>query len=186
MNQPEMWPEEAIWDYLIRRKNKIQAVVVTGGEPTLQTDLLDFLRKLQGLGMRVKLDTNGSRPSVLIEVVANQLADYVALDVKHALPRYEEACGCAINENDLKGCIEILKNGSVDYEFRTTVVPAFHNINSIRDIARLLAGGKRYFLQRFQPQNAMSSRLRDTSPPDDAFLETCREAASHWIHTEVR
>ncbi len=123
--------EQEIFDYLELRKKWLDAVVVTGGEPTLQTDLAGFLRCLKTLGFAIKLDTNGYKPNVLKELIYEGLVDMVAMDIKTVLENdaYQEIVG--IPKTDLvekvRESLEILRAGEIDYQLRTTLVPTFHN-----------------------------------------------------------
>ena len=142
--------EEDFFSFLQKRQGIIEGVCVTGGEPTLQPDLKEFLKKIKDLGYSVKLDTNGYRPEVLKDVVNSGLVDYVAMDIKNSQAKYASTCGldnldiAKINES-----VEFLMSGVVDYEFRTTVVKELHTEDDIQDIVSWIKGAKKYFLQGF-------------------------------------
>ena len=139
-----------ILSYLKSRKGLIDAVVITGGEPTLMPELKERIIKIRELGLRVKLDTNGSNPDVLKDLVSSNLIDYVAMDIKNSLKEYPATCGVnKVDENKLKESIEFLISGKVDYEFRTTLVKEFHSEESINEMASLIKGAKRLYLQKF-------------------------------------
>lgn len=142
--------EEEIFDYLKKRKKLLEGVVITGGEPTIEEDLIPFIIKVKNLGYKVKLDTNGFRPMILKEAVEKARVDYVAMDIKNSLDAYGETCGIPnINTEPIKESIEYLKSGIVDYEFRTTVVKELHKKENFEKIASLLSGALRYFLQSY-------------------------------------
>lgn len=147
--EPGNFSEEEILDYLNLRKNVLDGIVISGGEPTVQIGLIDFIKKVKSIGLKVKLDTNGSNPKVLKELVNNKLIDYVAMDIKHSLDRYETIAKCKVNEKALKESIKILKNGDVDYEFRTTIIKNYHTIDDIKSIYKLVKGSK-YYIQNFR------------------------------------
>ena len=147
---PEEIPPKELAAFLKKRSGLLDGVCVTGGEPLLHPELPDFLRNLRGLGYAVKLDTNGCFPERLEEVLSEGLADYVAMDLKNSPERYAETVG--VPEFDflpVRRSIGLLLNGSVDYEFRTTVVKGLHSGESLRVAAGAIRGAKRYYLQKF-------------------------------------
>ncbi len=147
----EQIDENEVFDYLQKRKGLVDAVCVTGGEPTLQPDLKDFLRKVRDMGYLTKLDTNGLRPDVLKSVLDEKLVDYVAMDVKNSLKKYALTVGLNVVDTEkIKESINMLLNGSVDYEFRTTLMKEFHTTDDMRDIAALINGAKKYFMQKYK------------------------------------
>lgn len=142
--------EAEVLAYLQKRKGLIDGVVVTGGEPLLQPDLADFLRRVKAFGLSVKLDTNGSFPDRLAALVEEGLVDYVAMDVKNSKEHYAATAGVSAPPlADIEQSIALLKSGTVDGEFRTTVVGGLHTEADIHDIAVWLAGAPRWFLQNF-------------------------------------
>lgn len=142
--------EKDVLDYLALRKKMLDAVVVSGGEPTLQSDLPEFLKKVKKLGYTVKLDTNGSNPKVLKKLVADGLVDYVAMDIKNSLDSYPVTVGLPlVNLDAIKESVDFLLTDVVDYEFRTTLVSEFHDETTVRTVAEWLDGAKSLYLQRF-------------------------------------
>ena len=145
--------EEEFFAFLDKRVGLIQGVVVTGGEPTLQKDLTDFIRRIRKKGFPVKLDTNGGRPEVLAGLIEDGLLDYIAMDIKAPFNRYEEICGVSINQNNIQKSMDIIMNSGIEYEFRTTVTPEF-TLDDIHKISRMIHGCKLYTLQQFKkPEN---------------------------------
>jgi len=143
-------PEEEILEFLESRVGLVEGVVVSGGEPTLQEDLLDFLLKVRGMGFAVKLDTNGSHPEILKEILLAGAADYIAMDVKAPLSRYREVVREEVNTGNIKMSISLLLSSDVDYEFRTTLVRELIPPEDVVSIAEtLIKGARRYALQRF-------------------------------------
>lgn len=142
--------ESEIFDFLNKRKSLIDAVVVSGGEPTLQKDLADFIRKVKATGRAVKLDTNGLRPEVLKDLFKENLLDYVAMDVKNSRAKYSLTAGVDVNWNAVHDSINLIMREAPDYEFRTTVIHEFHTEDDIADIAETIAGAKRYFIQKYK------------------------------------
>ncbi len=145
----ERIPFDQILNYLKSRSRLIDAVVISGGEPTLMTDLKDKIIKIRELGFKIKLDTNGSNPLMLKDLVNSKLLDYVAMDIKNSLNKYGITSGVNGNFNLLKESIEFLKKNKVDYEFRTTLIDEFHDEKSIKEMGELLKGAKKIFLQKY-------------------------------------
>lgn len=143
--------EEEIFTFLKKRKGIITGVCVTGGEPTLQPDLKQFLAKIKELGLKVKLDTNGYRPTVLSDVVESGLADYVAMDIKASRENYGRVAGCErIETEKIEESVNYLMQDKVPYEFRTTIVKELHTETEIEKIGKWLQGCRAYFLQSYE------------------------------------
>lgn len=147
---------EEVFKFLKERFGRLDAVCITGGEPTLQKDLIEFIKRVKEIGYKVKLDTNGYFPSKLKELLDLKLIDCVAMDIKNSLEKYPITCGLEkmLLKNIVKS-IDLIINSEIDYEFRTTVVKELHNKEDFVKIASLIKGAKKYFLQRFEdtPQN---------------------------------
>lgn len=142
--------EEEILAFLEKRQGILDGVVITGGEPLLQKDISDFIVKIRELGYSVKLDTNGTFPEKLRELIDKRLVDYVAMDIKNSPELYAETVGVTgFDISRIKESISILLEGKVDYEFRTTVVREFHSVFGMDNIGKLIKGAKRHFLQAF-------------------------------------
>lgn len=145
------YPEEDILAFLKKRQGLLDGVVISGGEPTLYPELIPFLRKVRELGYAIKLDTNGTNPGLLKQIVRENLADYVAMDIKNSPHFYSATCG--IPKADIAAVEEsrdFLISGETEYEFRTTVVDGLHTKESIEELACWIAGAKRYYLQAFK------------------------------------
>lgn len=142
--------EDDFFLFLENRKGKIDGVVISGGEPTLQPDLKEFITKVKSLGFKVKLDTNGTNPKIVKDLVGNKLLDYIAMDVKGPLNKYEKIIGIKTDIKKIKESIDFLLEDRVDYEFRTTLVPGLHEINDIFIMTEELIGAKKWFLQKFK------------------------------------
>lgn len=166
---------EVLRDLKDRRKF-LDGVVLTGGEPTLQGGLLEFVYKIARSGLFVKVDTNGSNPSILREMIEKKLLDYVALDIKAPLDeRYETVSKCqSINVSRIKKALNLLLESDVQYELRTTVVPGMHLEKDILDLGKQLsemASEAKWFLQNFQPKNCLDPEFENIEPYDRMFLE---------------
>jgi pyruvate formate lyase activating enzyme len=144
----QLIPENDILYFLREREKFLDALCITGGEPTLQEDLSRFIERVKQLGLLVKLDTNGSRPEVLKELFDNHLLDYVAMDIKGPATRYAELAGVHVDVDVIRHSIKLIMERAPDYEFRTTVAPTI-TAKDIEATVELVQGAKRYFLQRF-------------------------------------
>lgn len=143
-------PFDEIISYLKKRIGILDAVVISGGEPTLMPDLKNKIKQIKDLGFLVKLDTNGSNPKIIKDLVENKLIDYVAMDVKNSIKKYKETTGCQhLNIENIIKSINYLKSGVIPYEFRTTLVKEFHNEVSIKELGELIQGAEKLFLQKF-------------------------------------
>lgn len=153
------YTEEEILDFIEKRKNVLDGVCFTGGEPTLHKDLADFMKKVKMLGLKVKLDTNGYNPDALIDLVNNKLVDYVAMDIKNSFQKYDLTTGIKfVDTSKIQKSIDFLKRGIIPYEFRTTVVKEYHNVSDFIDIAKTLQGASKYYLQKFEDSDTCISR----------------------------
>lgn len=143
--------EQEVFDYLIKRKGLVDAVCVSGGEPTLQPDLVEFIKKVKELGYLVKLDTNGMRPEVIKDLLDKGLLDYIAMDIKNDPERYPETVGIKnINFDKIKESINLIMNSGIDYEFRTTMMSELHGEKEIEGIGELIKGAKKYYIQHYK------------------------------------
>lgn len=144
-------PEQEVLAFLKKRRGILSGVCITGGEPTLQPDLKEFLSAVKELGYLVKLDTNGYRPAVLRELLLEELVDYVAMDIKTSLSCYEKLTGRKnMDINRIKMSIQLLLSGKTAYEFRTTVVRELHTRRDFEEMADFLAGSKIHYLQAYR------------------------------------
>ena len=141
--------EKLILDFLDTRKGKLDGVVITGGEPSLQKDLTDFIFKVKEKGFEVKLDTNGSNPDVIVDLTEKNLLDYIAMDIKAPLSKYQDIVDCAVDVLQIKDSVDFIKNCGVDYEFRTTTVKPLLAVSDFDEIGNIIKNSKRYFLQNF-------------------------------------
>lgn len=142
-------PEDEVFAFLNERKTFLDAVVVSGGEPTLQPDLEEFIFNIKNMGFDVKLDTNGTNPEVIKNLIEKKLLDYIAMDIKAPFDKYKDICGSDEYLNGINQSIDLLMQGGVDYEFRTTFTPRLRE-EDIRAIAYKIKGAKLYVLQQFR------------------------------------
>jgi pyruvate formate lyase activating enzyme len=177
--KPPFLQETVALEILEARKKYVDAVVVTGGEPTMHKELPKFLAKLKERGFMVKLDTNGFYPEVLEECLP--YVDYVALDVKTSLEKYKQ-----LGTKDTAGLmrtVEILKTGKVPYEFRTTAVPEFVTAEDVKGIGEMVKGAKTHAFQQFVPQDTLDKKFETIKPyaPETIaeFAETMKKYAEN-------
>lgn len=178
--------EEEIFEHLDRRKNVLDGVAVTGGEPLLQKDIERFLYEIKDKGFLVKLDTNGCYPEKLDGILQLGLADYVAMDIKNSPEKYARTVGVeSFDIVPVEESIRLLQNSGVDYEFRTTVTADFHTVESIEKAAEWIKGTKKYFLQNFVDSgNLIDSACKGVSKAEmHLMLEAARK---HIPTTELR
>lgn len=156
-HNPELvWPEkhptailpEQILEFLKERKKWLEGVCICGGEPLLQSDIIDFVREIKNLGFAVKIDTNGSQPAVMQELISKNLVDYWAMDIKAPIEKYESVIGVPFNQEAFQQSMHLLMKNDVDYELRTTVLPQFTD-EDIQQIKKLATGAKKFILQPF-------------------------------------
>ena len=172
--------------FILKRKDFIDGVVITGGEPTLQSDLPEYIKHIKSLGFLVKLDTNGTNPSMLKALLDQKLLDYVALDLKAPLDeRYRTVTNSAFDPAIISQTVKLLLGAEIEYEFRTTVCPALLKGEDVLDIARAIAGAKKFVLQQFVPKDTLDPNLTKVTPySKDEFVKmaaACREFVKNTI-----
>jgi pyruvate formate lyase activating enzyme len=142
--------EADLFLFLEKRRGKLDAVVVSGGEPTMQADLPEFIRKVKNLGFKIKLDSNGTNPEMLKKLLAEGLINYLAMDLKAAPVDYEKATGVKFDFNKIKESVKMIMQSGVPYEFRTTCVPGFINEEAIVKMGEFIKGADKWYLQNFK------------------------------------
>lgn len=153
--------EEYVFEHLKKRRNVLNGVCITGGEPTLQKDLEEFIHKIRNIGYEVKLDTNGSNPEVLKKLLDEKLINYVAMDIKNTYEKYAITAGTESHYiGKIRESIDILLSCEVDYEFRTTIVKELHVKEDIINITKMIKGARKYFLQGYvESPNVLEKRF---------------------------
>lgn len=177
------------FEFLGKRRGFLDAVVISGGEPTLNDDLVDICHRIRRLGFSVKLDTNGSRPRMLRQLLDADCLDYVAMDVKTVPERY--GLLCAENEiaDRIKKSMAIILSAGIAYEFRTTCVKPFVDREVVEHISQYISGAQRYFLQRFVPAELLDPtfcRDKECLFSEDELLGMKNAAADHVDHCDLR
>lgn len=142
-------PEKTVFDYLTNRRDQIEGVVISGGEPTLHKDLPDFIQRIKKMGFLIKLDTNGSCPDELESLVQSDLLDYIAMDVKGSLKSYSTIVGTQPNLKTIRQSISLIRGSGIKHEFRSTIVPKLHQKQDASDLAELVKGVEHFVLQAY-------------------------------------
>ena len=141
---------EEFFEFLRKRKGILDGVCITGGEPLLQKDIVPFLERIHSMGFAIKIDTNGSFPQKLSEIIDKGLVDHIAMDIKNAPEKYALTAGTKALPDGVTQSIHLIMNSGVSYEFRTTVVKGLHDEKDIESIAKLIHGAEKYYLQLFK------------------------------------
>ena len=174
--------EDMPFDYILGRLKKfrkwVERVVVTGGEPTMHKGLVRAVETLKKQGLKVKLDTNGSRPDVVKGLVDEGLIDYIAMDVKGPLDAYERWCGCPVDKKKIRESIDFILEGRVDYEFRMTLVPFLHREEDACQVAREIRPARRFFLQEFVPRETLNEKYASIKPFSPERMKAVRETVA--------
>jgi len=165
----EYFSEEYILSYLTKASGFIDALVITGGEASMQIDLLDFMIKVKKIGLKIKLDTNGTNPYVIQRLLDENLVDYIAMDIKSplVLTKYKKLVGnnfSSVLLDNIKKTIKIIMNSNLEYEFRTTLIEEYHDYNDINAMFLSVKGAKKYVLQTFNPKNTLVLDFKKYSP----------------------
>jgi pyruvate formate lyase activating enzyme len=176
--------EQEFFSFLSQRQGLLEGVVICGGEPTVNKELPRFIEKIKQLGFSVKLDTNGSNPEMLKELVSSGLVNYVAMDIKSSPNNqvYKNILGEGISLDHIKESVEFLKNGNLDFEFRTTVVNTIHKKEEFTEIANWIGGKNiKYYLQNFRAEKTIDPEFEKVKPFKKEFLNGVVEEISPYF-----
>jgi pyruvate formate lyase activating enzyme len=174
--------EGRVLEYIEEHSDFIDGAVVSGGEPLINKDLHVFLKKLKALGVKVKIDTNGSYPDELDDLIGAGLVDMVAMDVKASLnERYDAAAGVKVNIEKIKKSIRVIIDSGIDHEFRTTVVPVYVKEDDIRNICENIKGAKKYRIHQFRNKTTIDASLSVLDPYPESKLMEMSEIANEYI-----
>ncbi len=170
---PESLDQQEVLDFIKSRQGLVEAVTISGGEPTVQPDLIDFIKQVKAMGFLVKLDSNGTQPEILRQLYDQKMLDFVAMDIKNSFDNYPKTVNINVNIDDIKTSIGLIKNSGVDYEFRTTIVDRLHQVADFETIGKELTADdkkiQRFALQHFRPAKTLdpSYNTADTLPDTD-------------------
>ena len=175
-------PEEDFFDFLESRKKRLEGVAITGGEPTVNADIDEFIQKIKEHDLLVKLDSNGTRPDILKKLIDNSLVDYVAMDIKSSKEGYPAACGLkSMDLAPVEESVNILMNSGIEYEFRTTVMKELHSEKEFRGIAEWIKGCSNYYLQSYRPSETLLAHLMD-----DEFRAAFKSSFTAYTGEELK
>ena len=172
-------------EYLKLRKNLLNGITISGGEPTLQSDLKEFIKKVKEIGLDVKLDTNGTNYELLKELIDNKMIDYVAMDIKNTFEKYNKTSGVIkVNIDNIQKSIELLKQNKVDYEFRTTIISEYHSLQDILNIIKIIGNSSKYYLQNFKnSEYVIDKSLHEIS---EEKLKLWNEILKSYTNVKIR
>ncbi len=177
---------DAILVDLAERSGFIEGVTITGGEPTLQLDLPQFAAALKSLNLFVKLDTNGYRPQALKELMDKKLIDYIAMDIKAAPEKYSEACGVKVDLEKIKESAAMIMGSGIDYEFRTTVVPGYVDMEDAHKIGSMVNGAKRFTVQQYDNTKTYDPGMKNTAPyPEKIIAEFAEKMKAYAEEVKI-
>jgi pyruvate formate lyase activating enzyme len=180
-------PEKDVLFFLDKRQGKLEAVTVTGGEPTLQPDLEKFLEEVKKMGYLIKVDTNGSKPDILEKVIRKRLVDYLAMDIKGPLERYRQIASVKVDKSRIRRSIQLIKASGIKYEFRTTVVRSQLDLQDLVSVAKLVKQARLYVLQPFIPIKTLSiPMLSEMSYTPEEFSNIRENLEKECHHVIVR
>ena len=186
--QIETIPEEEVLSFLEKRKGLLEGFVISGGEPLMQKDIVQFAEKVKKLGYIIKIDTNGMYPNKLRELIDKKLVDYIAMDIKAPKNKYDNLSGVKTDIKKIEKSIEIIRNSSLDYEFKTTFAPNLLTKEDIISIAKWLEGSRRFYLQQFKNDAPLVSfKLQDVLPHTREVLnDTLKDIKQYFENCDVR
>lgn len=179
--------EKEVLDFLHMRKGKIDAVTITGGEPTIQSDLESFIRQIKKMGFSVKLDTNGSQPQVIKAFLAENLLNFIAMDIKAPLEKYKNIVNAPVDLDSIKESISLILKSKISYEFRTTLVESQLEEDDILKISKLITGANNYVLQKYVPSKSLDKKfLKEKSFPDDKLQKIKKSLEQQIVSVSIR
>ncbi|MCR5448750.1 MAG: anaerobic ribonucleoside-triphosphate reductase activating protein [Solobacterium sp.] len=183
---PAIMTSDELFSFLSKRKGLLDGVAITGGEPCLNEELPELLRKIREMGFQTKLDTNGNHPQMLKRILDEGLIDYAAMDVKNSRAKYAMTIGLSrFDTKNIEESIDLLKHSDIDYEFRTTVVHEFHEDADFEEIGQMISGAKHYFLQCFTDRDTVP--FGNLTAPAQEDLERYAEIVRKYVKdTQIR
>jgi len=179
--------ENDLMEFLDSRRGKLDAVSITGGEPTMQEKLPSFISQIKKMGFAVKLDTNGSSPEVIRNLIEDKLLDYIAMDIKAPFDKYKEVANANVNQDFIRESIKIILKAKVPYEFRTTVVQSQLDEKDILNIGKMIQGASRYVLQKFVPSKVLDNKfLKEKAMSDEKLQNIKNNLEKHIPNVIIR
>lgn len=177
--------KEEVLEYLTKRKGILDGIVISGGEPTIQKDLISFIEEIKKLNLKVKLDTNGYNPKVLKYLIDHKLIDYIAMDIKHIFKNYKDIIKKNIVMDKINESINLIKDSNIDHEFRTTIIKEHHSLENIIEIIEFIGKNEKYYLQNFEDSDNVNCRnLHGFS--DEELIELESALKKHSKNIKIR
>ena len=187
LSQNSEYSTEKFFQFLQERTGKLDGVVITGGEPTLQSGIFDFMFKIKSMGFAIKLDTNGTNPDVVQKLIDNELIDCIAMDIKAPFEKYFQITGMNINIDNIKNSIKLIMNSGIEYEFRTTVIKSQLSTEDILEIGKTINGANLYYLQKFRSSEIYNRNLaHEISYSDEEFELLCQKLKLYIKYPKFR
>ncbi len=180
-NEKPLFSANDVFELLKDRVGKLDGVVLSGGEPTIQKNIVSFAKRIKEMGFLIKLDTNGNKPEIISRLLDQNLLDYIAMDIKGPLKRYPEIINTNINIENIKESIELIKNSNIKHEFRTTLVRSMLAEPDILECGRLIEGTGTYYLQKFRPDNVLDINFKSEKTYSDKELEIIVDKLSFFV-----
>lgn len=180
-DKAKSFSEEQVLDFLKSRKGKLDALVITGGEPLVQKELLPFIKKVKEMGFLIKLDTNGTFPDKLKDLIETGYIDYVAMDVKYPKVQYIKNSIIPGVAKKIEQSIKIIMDSGLDYEFRTTYVKPLHSLESAEGIGKMIKGAKDYYIQNFRPGKTIDQTLTKKNSFTTKELEEIKKTIKKYV-----
>jgi pyruvate formate lyase activating enzyme len=179
--------EKEVLEFLEKNKKWVDALVISGGEPTLHKDLPEFIRKIKKMGFLVRIYTNGTNPEMLKDLIDDKLIDSIAMDIKAPLTeeKYEEITNVKGILENVKKSISLIMNSDLDYEFRTTVVPDLHSEKDVEEIAKYIKDANLLVLQKFLPEHALDEKLRKLKTQSDDEMKKLAEISGKYVKSVI-
>ena len=185
-------PESVFFEFLDSKIGLIDGICVTGGEPTINPDLIDFIKKIKAKGFLIKLDTNGSNPEMLEKLIEEKLLDFIAMDIKTSIDvkvksqkskikNYDKATGTNVDIKKIKQSVDLIKTSGIDYEFRSTIVPGLVEETDIEKIGTWLSGAKKFALQQFQNKKVLDKNFEKIQPYTEETLKEFKKILEKYI-----
>jgi pyruvate formate lyase activating enzyme len=179
--------QDEFFGFLEKRKKWLDGVVITGGEPSLYDDLPEFIRKIKDLGYKVKFDSNGTNPKMIKELIGDKLIDYVAMDIKGSLEKYDKVAGIDADKDKIRESADLIMKSGVDYEFRLTAVPSLLDKEDVERIGVWLKGAKKFYIQQFRNKICLDRSFEKIKPFAKEKLDEFRGILKGYIdNVEIR
>jgi pyruvate formate lyase activating enzyme len=180
-----LYDEKKVVEFLKKRKKYLDGLVITGGEPTLQPDLVDFIRKMKRIGYLIKLDTNGLWPETIADLIKEKLVDYLAIDIKGPLDEYEKFAG--VKAGRVAETIKLVIDSGLAHEFRSTLVKGLHKLTDLEKMAKAISGGQAYYLQNYRAEKPLAGDKFNGRAFFDKEMEQARKIAIKYVpNTQIR